>query len=186
MRLINITPVRKKRILEMIKFLFPEYQSASIKNHNTTLILRKKGFLFFGKREYLPITDIMLYELPKRLDAKLKEHGIGDRVSYNLSNMLEFIIKCKSFDNYFDITDYIYAKFVKLKSVETVEIVNETISPKVIILPLYLRNLSLIKINIREYFYVQKISIFESIRQFIVKSFKSKRQRLQLAMTIYN
>jgi len=176
MRLINLTPIRKKKIIEMIKFLFPEYDNVVVKNSGL-LILKKYTFLFFCKRELIPVTDIMLYELPKRLDAILQAQGIGDKVSPNIGSILELIIRCKSYDSYFDITDYIWSKFIKIKpKQEPVDIpALVKIEVKSIILPLYLRNLSYLKVIIRERLYKEEVSLTESIRQFIVKKLNSSK-----------
>jgi hypothetical protein len=168
MRLINLTPIRIRRIKEMIYYLFPEYDSVSLKKSGL-IILRKRSFLFFSKKEVLPVTDLMLYELPKRLDVALKAHKIGDMSSINIGSLLEFIIRCKSYNNYFDITDYIWDKFIKLKYKEEQILEAKTVSvPVSIILPLYMRNLYYLKVIIRERFYKEKISTIELIRQKIV------------------
>lgn len=180
-RLINLTPIRIKRIIEMIHYLFPEYDNIIVRRTGL-VILKKYSFLFFGKKEILPVTDIMLYELPKRLDEALQAHGIGDKVSTNIGSLLELIIKCKSYDSYFDITDYIWSKFIKLKYKEQEVLVASTVKvePRVITLPLYMQNLSYLKIIIRERFYKDKLSIFETIRQYIVRKLKNFKSMFEI------
>lgn len=175
MRLINITPSRKKKIIAMILFLFPEFDSVSIKNSNTTLILRKRKYWFFGKREILPITDMIIYHIPKRLDEKLNENGLRSLISVNINSMLELIMKCKSHNNYFDVTDYLWDRFLDLQASQESIIPQAELSiihPKVIVLPLYLRNLNFLKVVIREKFYKDKVSLIESIRMYIVTKFR--------------
>ena len=47
MKIINITPIRKQRIIQMIKYLFPEYDEVVVKRKTNLVILKKKKFLFF-------------------------------------------------------------------------------------------------------------------------------------------
>ena len=176
MKIINITPIRKQKIIQMIKYLFPEYDEVVVRRKTNLVILKKKKFLFFYSKEYVPVTDIMITELPKRLDAALAENGFSDRVMTSFANLIDIILKSKSYNTYFDITDYYWEKFCKiLKKSEKELKASEVIlnSTFLIQLPLYLRNLNYLKIIIKEKLYVEKISIFERIRRRIAEIIRS-------------
>lgn len=114
MKLINITPVTKNRIKEMITWLIPQVGYVRVTNHG--LVIMKRSRWAF-KRDILNITDVCISLLPNKIAELIS--GQDSRVEYTLelNKHISNLIYMKYYNDSFEIVEYIWRKYTEMISV---------------------------------------------------------------------
>lgn len=108
MKLININPVTKNRVKQMILGLFPEFGYVRITNSGL-LILKTKWYSF--KSERVPITDVCIREIPKRISIIAQAKGLGTGYRLMFTQTISSFVESGPINNKLDIVAYIWKQY---------------------------------------------------------------------------
>ena len=111
MRLIKITPVVKLRVKEMILNLFDEYNYVRVHKSGLVSLKRKRWSL---KRIRVPLTDLIIGAIPKRIAEKAKQLGKGDEYLALFNANIASIVHISMYAEHFCVVDYIWDKYITL------------------------------------------------------------------------
>ena len=105
----KMNPLRKKRLIEMLKVLFPEYSLIRIKRNG--LVLFGSIILFIPIIEQrIHISELCIDELPKRL-GKYRRGSIN-----NYINIINQYLECIITNNISNVIDFLYQEYSNIKS----------------------------------------------------------------------
>ena len=108
MRLIQITPTVKRRVRQMILGLFPDVGYVRVTNRGL-VILKSQRWTF--RREIVPITDLCIYEIPKRIAEKATKKGLGEGHIEIFNQHLTTLMQLKYYSDKFDLLEYVYTQY---------------------------------------------------------------------------
>lgn len=114
----ELNTFRKKRLKELLKTLFPEYDVIRIKN-NGLILFGKKYFKLSFIKQRVHVSELCIDEIPKRL-AKYRHGNIGYYVQ-TINTYLDHIIN----NNVCNIIDFLYKEYSNIKSSSRVDILLE-------------------------------------------------------------
>ena len=108
MRIIKITPVAKKRVKQMILGLFPGIGYARITSRGLAILKATRWSL---KREIVPITDLCIYEIPKRIAEKASRKRLGENQIHVFNHHITTLMQLKYYNDKFDLLEYVYTQY---------------------------------------------------------------------------
>lgn len=110
MRLINITPITKRRVKEMAKTMIPGVGYVKVTTQGL-VILKKKWYSL--RRNVVPLTDLCIKEFPRRISQKANENNKGYGYASILSNNIANIVYINSYTDSteFNLINYLWKMY---------------------------------------------------------------------------
>ena len=93
----------------MILGLFPGISYVRITSRGLAILKTSRWSL---KREIIPITDLCIYEIPKRIAEKASKKGLGENQIHVFNQHITILMQLKYYNNKFDLFEYIYTQYV--------------------------------------------------------------------------
>src|SRR3972149_2300868 len=121
MSIYKLNPLRKKKLIEILKTLYPEWNKIRIKRNGFIIYKKYTNFgiiQIFPKKEKYHISEICIHHLPKRLSL-YRQGNTNYTPIYN--EWLEYIIN----NQLQNIVDYLYMEFCKIKTTDRSSIILE-------------------------------------------------------------
>jgi len=177
MKLINLTPLRKRRLKIMLDCLYPEYEYIHVKS-NGLVDFKKKWYNLRVSQKNINITDLCIYHIPSKLDNLARVKGLGTGYINLFMHMINNILRYKVHLGYRDVLDYLWEQFQTVTNRETLIKANTTFkqlkssnTTSIVISPLSRLNLLEIK-KILDPF-KERRDYFKNIRTRVILALKS-------------
>ena len=109
MRIIKITPIVKKRVKQMIFGLFPEFSYVRVTNRGLAILKANRWSL---KREIVPVTDLCMNEIPRRIAQTAVSKGLGESCVRLFNEHISVLMQLRYYNDKHSLFDYVYNRYV--------------------------------------------------------------------------
>ena len=113
MRIINLTRIRRARLITMLEDLIPEYSAVRIERNNLVTRFKRNRFNIFERAYTVSVDSLCLMEIPKRLNIVAKNKELGDYSGF-FQNAINAIIYFKNHEEHTDVVDYLWEKYLQI------------------------------------------------------------------------
>lgn len=117
MRIINLTPVRRARLIKMLEELIPEYSAVRIDRNGLVVRFKRKRFNPFEKAYAVSVDSMCLLEIPKRLEAVAKLKNLGTYTAF-FQNTINAIVYFKNHQEHSDVVDYLWEMYLRISGLD--------------------------------------------------------------------
>ena len=109
MRLIRITPIVKKRVTQMILGLIPNVGYVKVTNRGLVILKAKR---WSWRKTIVPITDLCIHEIPKRIAEIAVSKGLGENHVTKFNEHITAIMQLQLYNDRDDLFEYIWNQYV--------------------------------------------------------------------------